>query len=87
MQSHRESAMSSSKPQPQAVTVYCYYTYLAKGEKIVPVHSTRPATLDLIESLAAVPMLESGREADPSEVCDLGFLRSASSCAHASHAS
>jgi hypothetical protein len=74
----------SSVPAPtrEGVLVYCYYTYLAAGGNVVPVHSSRPATLDLIESLNAVPVLQSAREANPSEVCELGFFRGASHCGH-----
>jgi hypothetical protein len=57
------------------VLVYNYYTYLPGPDSVVPVLSTRPATLDFIESLAAVPVLESAREADLSEVSELGFFR------------
>jgi len=57
------------------VLVYNYYTYLPGPDTVVPVLSARPATLDFIESLAAVPMLGSEREAHPSEVSELGFFR------------
>jgi hypothetical protein len=57
------------------VLVYNYYTYLPGPDTVVPVLSAVPATLDLIESLAAVPVLESAQEAHPSEVSELGFFR------------
>ena len=58
----------------EGVLVYNYYTYLGAKGAIVPVRSARPATMDLIESLSAVPVLESAREARRSDVCELGFL-------------
>jgi hypothetical protein len=86
MQSNRESAMSTAKSHAQGVTVYHYYTYLPQGEKIVPVHSARPATLELIESLSAVPLPGTARIADPSEISDLGFFRGPSQAERGFHA-
>ena len=68
----REMTVSTREDR---VLVYSYYTYLGAKDAIVPVRSARLATLDLIESLSAVPVLESAREAHRSDVCELGFLR------------
>ena len=68
-------SFARTNPSRGNVLVYNYYTYLPGPDAVVPVLSSRPATLDLIESLAAVPVLESAREADPSDVCELGFFR------------
>jgi hypothetical protein len=77
-------AMPHKDSPDQGVLVYCYYTYLAGGGAVVPVHSARPATLDTIESLSAIPVLESARVADPSQVSDLGFFQGAQACHHRS---
>jgi hypothetical protein len=77
-------ALPHKDSSDEGVLVYCYYTYLAGGGAVVPVHSARPATLDTIESLSAVPVLESARVADPSQVCDLGFFRGTPACRHRS---
>lgn len=69
--------MSTPLSHAKGVTVYHYYTYLSRGEKFVAVESSRPATLELIESLSAVPLPGSARQAHPSEICDLGFFRGA----------
>ena len=79
--------MSTPQSHAKGVTVYHYYTYLSRGEKFVAVESSRPATLDLIESLSAVPLMGSARLADPSQICELGFLRGESQRAHARLAS
>jgi len=73
MQTNRESAMSTA--HAQGVTVYHYNTFVPQGEKVVPVRSARPATLELIESLAAEALPGTARIAHPSEICELGFYR------------
>jgi len=82
MQWNRESAMSTAHSHALGVTVYHYNTFVPQGEKIVPVRSARPATLELIEALAAEPLPGTGRVAHPSEICDLGFFRGPMHVAH-----
>ncbi len=60
----------------EGVVVYSYYTYLATRGRLVPVQSLRPATLELIESIGAVPVMGSEHMARRADVCELGFLRS-----------
>ena len=67
--------MSTAPSHAQGVTVYHYNTFVPQGEKVVPVRSARPATLELIESLAAEPLPGTARIAHPTEVCELGFFR------------
>jgi hypothetical protein len=70
-----DQSFAHSNPSRGSVLVYNYYTYLPGPDTVVPVLSAVPATLDLIESLAAVPVLESAQEAHPSQVSELGFFR------------
>ena len=70
---------------PESVLVYCYQTYLPQGDDIVAVHSARPATMELIDSLAAVPLPGSARSVHPSEICELGFYRGVPRCGHDNH--
>ena len=67
--------MPTAQTHAQGVTVYHYNTFVPQGEKVVPVRSARPATLELIESLAAEPLPGTARIAHPSEICELGFFR------------
>ena len=55
--------------------VYNYYTYLTGHENVVPVLSSDRATLDFIESLPALPVFPSDREAAPPEISELGFFK------------
>jgi hypothetical protein len=59
------------------VVVYDYYTFLADADALTPVRSARPATLQLIQDLSAVPIPGSLRHAEPHEICALGFFRGA----------
>jgi hypothetical protein len=82
MSSTPDQSFARSTPSKGSVLVYNYYTYLPGPDAVVPVLSAVPATLDLIESLAAVPVLESAQEAHPSEVTDLGFFRGSRHSGH-----
>lgn len=59
------------------VVVCDYYTFLAGADALTRVRSARPATLQLIQDLSAVPIPGSLRHAEPHEICALGFFRGA----------
>ena len=75
MSSTPAPSSASSNASRGGVLVYNYYTYLTGPENVVPVLSSGRATLDFIESLPAVPVFTSALEADPSEICELGFFK------------
>ena len=65
-------------PSRNKVVVYDYYTFIAEGRTFKKVRSAKPATLDLIQDLAAEAVPGSSREVESRDVCDLGFFRGAS---------